>query len=410
MDALLNKTKIAQTQLALKSENDINLCLKNIKKALIKNTNFIIEENKKDIDAAQKTGLSSAMIERLTLNENRIYDLAQSIENIISLPFYVGEIIESFTRPNGITINKVRTPFGVVAVIFESRPNVCVDIACLCLKTANACVLKGGKEAINTNKALVQIMQNAIKNIVNKDVITLIESTDRSITDQLITKKQFIDLLIPRGSKGLINYVVSNAKIPYIETGAGNCHLFVDESASLDMALKIAVNAKHQRPSVCNAIENIIVHKNCANKFLPMLYEKFSSLNIEIRGDEQTLKIIPVKPATEEDFYTEYNDYIVSIKIVENIDEAIQHINTHSSKHSESIITENNLNSVKFFNLIDSACVYHNASTRFTDGGEFGFGAEIGISTAKLHARGPMGLKEITTYKYIISGNGQERK
>lgn len=410
MDALLNNAKIAQTSLSSKSEEEINLCLKKIKKALLAKQEYIINENKKDIEAAQKANLNAAMIERLTLNEKRVLDLAESIENIISLPFYVGEVIESFTRPNGIKINKIRTPFGVIAVIFESRPNVCVDIACLALKTANACVLKGGKEAINTNKALVNIMQDAIKKIVDKNVITLIESTDRSATDELITKKQYIDLLIPRGSKGLINYVVANAKIPYIETGAGNCHLFIDESASLDMALKIAVNAKHQRPSVCNAIENILVHKNCADKFLPLLYKKFSSLNIEMRGDEKTLQIIPINKATDEDFFTEYNDYIVSIKIVDSLDEAINHINTHSSKHSESIITENNINAVKFLNLIDSACVYHNASTRFTDGGEFGFGAEIGISTAKLHARGPMGLKEITTYKYIITGNGQERK
>lgn len=410
MDALLNKVKLAQTSLACMSEKEINLCLQNIKQALLKNKDYITTQNKIDIENAKQNGLTNAMIERLTLTDVRVEGLANSIDQIIKLPFYIGEVIEEFSTHTNLNIQKVRVPFGVVAVIFESRPNVCVDIACLTLKTANACVLKGGKEAINTNKALVTIMKNAIKDIVNPDVIGLIESTDRSATNELITKKQFVDLLIPRGSKGLIDYVVSNAKIPYIETGAGNCHLYVDSEADLQMALEIAVNAKHQRPSVCNAIENILVHKNVAEKFLPLLEKKFNELNIEMRGDEKTLKIINVNKATEQDFYTEYNDYIVSIKVVDSVEEAIEHINLHSSKHSETIVTSNNDTAKLFMNAIDSACVYHNASTRFTDGGEFGFGAEIGISTAKLHARGPMGLKEITTYKYLIKGNGQVRK
>lgn len=410
MDTLLSKVKSAQTSLACKSEREINLCLQNIKEALLNNKDYIVNQNKIDIENAKKNNLSSAMIERLTLTDARVESLANSIDQIIKLPFYIGEVIEEFTTTTNLNIQKVRVPFGVVAVIFESRPNVCVDIACLTLKTANACVLKGGKEAINTNKALVEIMKGAIKDIVDPDVIGLIESTDRSATNELITKKQFVDLLIPRGSKGLIDYVVSNAKIPYIETGAGNCHLYVDAEADLQMALEIAVNAKHQRPSVCNAIENILVHKDVALKFLPLLKNKFEELNIEMRGDEKTLQIINVNKATEQDFYTEYNDYIVSIKVVDSVKEAVEHINNHSSKHSESIITTNNATASYFMSAIDSACVYHNASTRFTDGGEFGFGAEIGISTAKLHARGPMGLKEITTHKYLIKGNGQVRK
>jgi glutamate-5-semialdehyde dehydrogenase len=253
-------------------------------------------------------------------------------------------------------------------------------------------------------------MQDAIKDIVDKNSITLIEATDRSVTNELITKKEYIDLLIPRGSKGLIQYVVSNAKVPYIETGAGNCHLYVHEDANLDMALNVIVNAKYQRPSVCNAIENILVDEKIKNQFLPMLKAKFDELKIEIRGDLESQEIISCESATEEDYYTEYNDYIVALKIVKNLDDAIKHINLHSTKHSEAIITENKDAYIRFMNEIDSACVYHNASTRFTDGGCFGFGAEIGISTAKLHARGPMGLKEITTYKYLIYGNGQVRK
>ena len=405
---LLNVKK-AQKELELLSNDKRDLMLEKIAIALKENEKIILKENEKDILAAKENGLSNAMIERLTLNEARIDSLVESTKSLISLHNYVGELIEKIERPNGLIIDKIMVPFGVIAVIFESRPNVSVDIAGLCIKTANACVLKGGKEAINTNKALVNIMRNAIKNIVNPDVIYLIESTDRSVTNELITLKNYIDLLIPRGSKGLINYVVSNAKIPYIETGAGNCHLYVEKEADLDMAIKIAINAKYQRPSVCNAIENILVDEEIADKFLPRLYEEFKKLNIEMRGCEKTLKYINVNKATEEDFYTEYNDYIVAIKVVKDINEAINHINIHSTKHSEAIITNNKEKADLFMALIDSACCYHNASTRFTDGGCFGFGAEIGISTQKLHARGPMGLKEIMSYKYKIYGNGEVR-
>jgi len=409
LDKLLKKTKDAQKSLQRLSADDRNKCLASIADALLVNEKIILKNNKLDIDNAKANGLSDAMIERLTLNSNRIAGLALSIRELINLDNVIGDVIEEYQRPNGIIIKKERVPFGVIAVIFESRPNVSVDIAALCIKTANACALKGGKEAINTNKALAKVMKSAIKELVDPNIICLIEDTSRETTNALITKKEYIDLLIPRGGKGLIQFVVSNAKIPYIETGAGNCHLYIHEKADLNIALKVAINAKHQRPSVCNAIENILVDEKIASDFLPSLYESFTNLNIEMRGCKKTVKLIKCNKATEEDFYTEYNDYIVAIKVVNGLGDAIKHINEHSSKHSECIITEDELAQVTFLNEIDSACVYHNASTRFTDGGEFGFGAEIGISTQKMHARGPMGLKEICSYKYKIYGNGQVR-
>ena len=409
LDEVLQRAKGAVRDFNRLTSNERNTCLKNISEAIIKFREDILEANRLDIRLAKENGLKESMIERLTLSDKRIDDLANSLLEIINLEDPVFSVIEEISRPNGLNIKKIRVPFGVIGVIFESRPNVSVDIAALSIKTGNVCVLKGGKEAINTNIKLVSVMREAVKTIVNPDIITLIESTDRKTTDEFITKKEYVDLLIPRGSKKLISYVVSNSKIPFIETGAGNCHLYVEKSADENMALEIAVNAKYQRPSVCNAIENILVDEAIAGSFLPKLYDKFKSLGIEMRGDEKTLSHIDVKRAEEEDFYTEYNDYIVALKVVNDTDEAIEHINKHSSHHSEAIITENERAKEEFFLRIDSACLYHNASTRFTDGGEFGFGAEIGISTAKLHARGPMGLKEIMTYRYIIEGKGQVR-
>ena len=409
MEELLSKCKEASKKLQLLTEDDVNKCLLNIKDALIKNKDFILKENQKDINNA-KGVIKDSMIDRLTLNDKRILALASSIDDVISLPFYPGEVIEEIKRPNGLLIKKVRVPFGVIASIFESRPNVSVDISVLGLKTLNAVVLKGGKEAINTNIALCKVMRDAIKDIVDPHVITLIESTNREDTNKLLTMKDYIDLMIPRGSKGLIKYVVENAKIPYIETGAGNCHLYVHKMANIDMALNVIVNAKVQRPSVCNAIENILVDKEIAEYFLPKLKETLDKYNVEIRGCDYTSSIIDCIKASEDDFYEEYNDYIVAVKVVNSLDEAINHINIHSTKHSEAIITEDDYAAARFLNEIDSACLYNNASTRFTDGGEFGFGAEIGISTTKLHARGPMGLKEITTYKYKIYGKGQVRE
>lgn len=410
LDELLSKVKKASFEL-LSLDNKIRKeCLINMANTILNNQDEILKKNQEDILNAKTNNLSQAMIERLTLNENRIKSLANSIIEVANLDDVVGKNLQTFKRPNGLIIEKIAVPFGVIAAIFESRPNVCVDIASLCLKTANACVLKGGKEAINTNKELVRCMKEAIGQFVDPNCITLIEDINRSTTIELLQKRQYIDLLIPRGGKGLIEYVVNNAKVPYIETGSGNCHLYVNEYADINMALNIAINAKYQRPSVCNSIENIIVDEKIAPLFLPKLYEKFKELNIEMRGCSKTLEIIKVNPATLEDFYTEYNDYIVAIKIVKDIYEAISHINIHSSKHSEAIITNDLKMRDLFLNSIDSACVYHNASTRFTDGGEFGFGQEVGISTQKLHARGPMGINEICTYKYKIYGNGEVRK
>lgn len=416
MDTLLKKCKEAWSELnKLNREERINL-LMNISKALAlpENINKILEENKKDIVNAKNYGISQVMIDRLSLNYDKVIDLSNSVIDITKLDDYIGKVEEEYRASAGFKIKKIRVPFGVIAAVFESRPNVSVDIASLTLFTANACVLKGGKEAINTNRQLVSIMRDAISPFVNPDVITLIESTDRKDTDLLITKKEYIDLLIPRGSKRLIDYIVNNAKVPYIETGAGNCHLYVHSDANIDMAVKIAINAKISRPSVCNAIENIVVDKKVAKEFLIKLKKAFDGDNIynkkiEIRGDEFVNNIIDSKLATEDDYYTEYNDYICAIKTVDNIDQAISFINLHSTKHSESIITENSVAKDRFLHEIDSACVYHNVSTRFTDGGCFGFGAEIGISTTKLHARGPMGLYAITTYKYVIEGEGEVR-
>ena len=410
MDELLSKTKNSQKELLLLNDAERNKCLYAIKKGLLDNIDSILKANEKDVKKAKENNISPVMVDRLLLTEERIKAIASSIDSIVALPSPINLVEEEIVRPNGLIIQKVRVPFGVICAIFESRPNVVVDIASLCIKSGNACVLKGGKEALETNKELVRIIKESIAPFVCSDIVLLIESTSRETTKELITKKEYIDLLIPRGSKGLISFVCENASIPFIETGAGNCHLYIDKDASLEKAINIAINAKYQRPSVCNAIETILVHESVASSFLPMLYKEFSSLHIEMRGCPKTRKIIPVFEATEEDYYKEYNDYIVAIKVVASLDEAIAHINHYSTKHSEAIVSENKEAFEKFFTLVDSSCLYLNASTRFTDGGEFGFGAEIGISTSKMHARGPMGLKEITTYKYKICGNGQIRK
>lgn len=406
---LLEKSKAAAKDLAMLSSEERNQMLLSIKDSLLKNVDYIIDENKKDIENAKSNDMTDSMIDRLTLTSKRINQIADGISNVYKLNEVVNITLEEINRPNGLKIIKKSVPFGVIAMIFESRPNVCVDIASLCIKTANACVLKGGKEAINSNVALTKVMQEAISSIVDKNVISLIDDNSREVTNELITKKEYIDLLVPRGGKNLINYVKDNAKVPIIETGAGNCHLYVHEKANIDMAIDIAINAKYSRPSVCNAIENIVVDEKIAQDFLPKLKNEFDKLSIEIRGDEQTSRIIDCNAANDEDFYTEYNDYIVAIKIVKNLDEAILFINNHSTKHSEAIVTEDSDACDNFLQNIDSACVYHNASTRFSDGGEFGFGAELGISTQKMHARGPMGIREMTTYKYIIYGSGQVR-
>ncbi len=410
LDETLKNSKKASMDLAALNNKTRNQILQNIKNSLLNNTEYILTENAKDIDNAKENGMTNSMIDRLTLNKQRLNQIADGVENVSTLDEVVNIELEQYTRPNGLKIIKKSVPFGVIAMIFESRPNVCVDIASLCIKTANACVLKGGKEAINSNKALVKTMREAIHDIVDVNIITLIEDNSREITNELITKKEYIDLLVPRGGKNLINFVKDNAKVPIIETGAGNCHLYIHEKANLDMALKVAINAKFSRPSVCNAIENIVVDEKIARTFLPILKDAFDKLSIEIRGDKKVCTIINCNIANDDDFFTEYNDYIIAIKIVNDLNEAISFINEHSTKHSEAIITEDESACNKFIQNIDSACVYHNASTRFSDGGEFGFGAELGISTQKMHARGPMGIKEMTSYKYIIYGTGQIRE
>lgn len=386
-----------------------NEALRKISVALKEHIDEIIDVNQKDIKAAQDNGMSSAMIDRLLLTRERIESIANDVMKLTTLEDTIGNVIREIHRPNGLLIKQVRVPIGVFGIIYESRPNVTVDIACLCIKSSNVCVLKGGKEAIHSNKVLAKIMQNAIKSLLPVGTINLIENTDRKIVSELITANDYVDVVVPRGGKGLIDHVVKNATVPVIETGAGNCHLYIDKDADMKKAIDISVNAKIQRPSVCNAIETILVHKDIAESYLPQMVKAFDK-KVEIRGDQKTKEIIDCILATQEDYATEYDDYIVAIKIVDSIDEVIDHIYKYSTKHSECIVTENLDTANIFMNSLDSACVYHNASTRFSDGGEFGFGAELGISTQKLHARGPLALLEMTSFQYKIYGQGQVRK
>ena len=370
----------------------------------------ILAANAKDLENAAENGVPKTMLDRLKLDEKRMKGICDALREVAALPDPIGSG-ERTVRPNGLVIQKVRAPMGCVAMIYEARPNVTVDAAALCLKTGNAVVLRGGKEAIQSGTALVTSMRKAlVAHGFSPDLIGFITSTDRAGSTALMNMRGLVDVLIPRGGKGLIRAVVENAKVPVIETGAGNCHLYVDESADLEKAVTVAVNAKCSRPSVCNAIETLLVHESVAAEYLPRMAEAMKPWNVEIRGDEATRAILPeAVPATEEDYETEYNDYILAVRVVDNVDEAIVHINTYSTGHSEAIMTRSIENAGKFRALIDSAAVYVNASTRFTDGGEFGFGAEIGISTQKLHARGPMGLYALTTDKYLVDGDGQVR-
>ncbi|WP_300629154.1 glutamate-5-semialdehyde dehydrogenase [uncultured Thomasclavelia sp.] len=381
--------------------------LQKISSNLLSNVDYIINENKKDIANAKENGISDAMVDRLLLTKERIESIARDVLKVADLNDCIGEVIREIKRPNGLLIKQVRIPIGVVAVVYESRPNVTVDIASICIKTNNVCVLKGGKEAINSNIALIKVINEAIEDILPDHVVNLIENNDRQVVTELICANDYVDVIIPRGGAGLIQHVVKNATVPVIETGAGICHLYVDSQADLKMAVDIAVNAKISRPSVCNAIETILVHQDVASEFLTALKPQFKQ--VKVFGDKESLKYINGTIATEKNYATEYDDYICNIKVVKNIDEAIEHIYNYSTKHSESIITTNNDIAKYFMESLDSACVYHNASTRFTDGGEFGFGAEVGISTQKLHARGPIGLPEMTSTKYLIFGNGQIR-
>ena len=398
--------------LAVADTGKKNSALAEISRALIENSDKIIEANQKDLTAAKENGMSVSMQDRLMLNEDRIKGIASAVDELIKLEDPIGKVDNGSVRPNGMRITKIRVPMGVIGMIYESRPNVTADAATLCLKTGNAVILRGGKEAYNSNKCICEIMRDAVEKAgFPKDIIQFVDDTTREVTTELMKCDKYLDLLIPRGGAGLIKAVTKNATVPVIETGTGNCHLYVDESADIEMAVNITDNAKTQRPSVCNAIETLLVHKNIAEKFLPAVKKKLDEHNVEIRGCAETKRILGdcVVPATEEDYATEFGDYIIAVRVVDDISQAIEHIAEYSTGHSECIVTNDLSNANKFKSEVDSACVYVNASTRFTDGGMFGFGAEIGISTQKLHARGPMGLYEITTNKYLIDGNGQVR-
>ena len=412
IETLGAKAKAAEHAAASASAKLKNEALKSIADALIQNTSLIIEKNKLDLDNAVKNGMSVSMQDRLMLNEKRISDIASSVLKLIEAEDLIGSVDYGVIRPNGLKICKTRVPLGVIGIIFESRPNVTVDAATLCLKAGNTVILKGGKEAINSNKCLADVMRAAVEKAgLPADVIQLVEDTSREAAAELMKLNKYLDVLIPRGGTGLINAVVNQATVPVIETGTGNCHVYVDESADIQMAADIVNNGKTQRPSVCNAVESLLVHKNIAEAALPVIKSKLDEHNVEIRGCKKTAEILGdcVTLASDDDYATEFLDFIISVKVVDSIEEAIEHIQKYSTRHSECIVTKSLENAEKFQREVDAAAVYVNASTRFTDGGEFGFGAEIGISTQKLHARGPMGLHELTTVKYLINGNGQIR-
>lgn len=379
--------------------------------SLLAHEEDVLAANAKDIAKAREKGMSSAMIDRLTLTRERIAAMAEGMREVIALPDPVGQYLDTWDRPNGLHIEKVTVPLGVIAIIYESRPNVTVDAAALCVKSGNACILRGGSEAIHSNTALAKVLQEGLVQAgFPKDSVSLIENTDRALVKELLTLRQYVDLAIPRGGAGLIQMVVTTATVPCIETGSGVCHVYVDKDADLDMAVRIIENAKVSRPSTCNAMETLLVHADVVESLLQKLLPVLKQDMVEVRGDE-TARLVASKllPATEEDWQTEYNALILSIKTVQSVDEAIAHIRRFSTHHSETIVTDNVATANRFLKAIDSAAVYVNASTRFTDGFEFGFGAEIGISTQKLHVRGPMGLSALVSYKYVIHGTGQIR-
>lgn len=403
--------KEAEKTLMVASSEKKNQALKKIAEGLIENTDKIIEANKVDLENGEKNGMAKSMLDRLKLDKERIEGMAKGVLDVATLPEPVGRILSATERPNGLRIEKVSTPIGVIAVIFEARPNVTSDAAALCLKSGNTVILRGGKEAINSNKTIAKVMRQAVKEAgMPEDVIQLVEDTSRESANELMKMNEYVDVLIPRGGAGLIQAVVKNATVPVIETGVGNCHIYIDKNADLKKAVDIVFNAKTSRPSVCNAAESLLIHKDIAKEALVAIKNKLDEKDVILVGDSKARKIIPdMEKATDADWATEYLDYKMSVKIVDSVEEAIDHIYKYSTGHSECIVTENAGTAEKFMNQVDSAAVYLNASTRFTDGGEFGFGAEIGISTQKLHARGPIGLPELQSFKYKIYGDGQIR-
>ncbi|HSP21491.1 MAG TPA: glutamate-5-semialdehyde dehydrogenase [Planococcus sp. (in: firmicutes)] len=410
-DSLIEKGQKAKATAAIMAQmttEQKNEALKLISAQLLEEQEFILNENEKDVQAGRKAGMSESLIDRLKLDESRLSEIASALLQVAELEDPVGEVLEQWERPNGLQMEKIRVPLGVVGMIYEARPNVTVDASSLCLKTGNAVVLRGSSTAIHSNKALVKVIHHALdKSSLPAQAVQLIEDTSRETAAQMFKLNDYLDVLIPRGGAKLIQTVVANATVPVLETGAGNCHVYIDETADVEMAIGIALNAKTQRPSVCNSCETVLVHQAWADKHLGQLIEAFQQHGVEIHGDEVTQQWDGVCAATEDDWATEYLGLEVAVKVVDSTHQAIHHINTYGTKHSEAIISETDDSILKFFNEIDAAAVYHNASTRFTDGFEFGFGAEIGISTQKLHARGPMGLPALTSTKYLIRGNGQ---
>lgn len=409
---MAKKAKAASLQMCLLAASVKNAALRQMAGALAREIPYLTRENGKDLDAAKKRSDSQALIDRLLLNEKRIREMAQCLEDTAGLKDPVGELIATFKRPNGLLITKVRTPIGVIGIIYESRPNVTSDCVGLCLKSGNAVILKGGKEAIHSNKAIFSVLKKALgRTKIPSEAIQLVSSTEREAVTTLLRQDQYVDLIIPRGGEGLIRFVAEHSRIPVVKHYKGVCHTYVSDKADIEMARSICFNAKVQRPGVCNAMETMLVHQNIARRFLPAMIADFQKAGVEIRGCPRTRRIITggIKKAVVQDWKEEYLDLVLAVRVVDGLQQAIDHINTYGSRHSETIVTRNRKEAEQFFRSVDSACLYMNASTRFTDGYQFGFGAEVGISTDKIHARGPMALEELTTYKYVVYGEGQIR-
>jgi glutamate-5-semialdehyde dehydrogenase len=409
---ICKKAKAASFELAKLNSEQKNVALCRMANALEANVERILAANKLDVEAAKAKGVKASLLDRLALDQKKIQNMAKELREVSALQDPIGTILSSWTRPNGLIISQIRVPMGVVGVIYESRPNVTSDSAGICVKSGNAVVLRGGSDALNSNIAIGDVLRDALAGTnVPVDAVQVVKSADRKVAEELMGMREYVDVLVPRGGVDLIKTVIEKAKIPVIETGTGNCHIYVEEDADLEVATPIIINAKVQRPGVCNAAEKLLVHSKIAESYLPTIIAELRKNGVEVRGDEATRKIVAdVKAATEQDWYTEYLDLIIAVKVVENLQEAIAHINRYSSKHSEAIITKDFSKATRFLQEIDSAAVYWNASTRFTDGNQFGLGAEIGISTQKLHARGPMSLQHLTTTKYVVLGKGQIRK